>query len=75
MKEDYIDTAALDDKNLLMQYFKKHDTDGNMKLDGLELLKAISKMEGKFYMLISNKYGTVQELRSTFSQIKSNIVL
>ena len=25
--------------------------------------------------LFNNKYGTVQELRSTFSQIKSNIVL
>eukprot|EP00092_Neocalanus_flemingeri_P064080 GFUD01077658.1.p1 GENE.GFUD01077658.1~~GFUD01077658.1.p1 ORF type:complete len:123 (+),score=39.55 GFUD01077658.1:355-723(+) len=45
IKEDYIDTATLDDNNLLMQYFKKHDSDNNMKLDGLELLKAISGME------------------------------
>ena len=29
-----------------MQYFKKHDSDNNMKLDGLELLMAISNMEG-----------------------------
>eukprot|EP00090_Calanus_glacialis_P004298 TRINITY_DN13181_c0_g1_i2.p1 TRINITY_DN13181_c0_g1~~TRINITY_DN13181_c0_g1_i2.p1 ORF type:complete len:160 (-),score=50.74 TRINITY_DN13181_c0_g1_i2:68-547(-) len=45
IKEDYIDTSTLDDNNLLMQYFKKHDSDNNMKLDGLELLKAISNME------------------------------
>ena len=47
IKEEYIDTAKMDDNDLLMQYFKKHDTDNNMKLDGLELLKAISNMEGK----------------------------
>ena len=29
-----------------MQYFRKHDTDNNHKLDGLELLKAIARMEG-----------------------------
>jgi len=45
IKEEYIDTAKMDDNDLLMQYFKKHDTDNNMKLDGLELLKAISNME------------------------------
>jgi len=45
IKEEHIDTANLDDNTLLMQYFKKHDTDDNMKLDGLELLKAISNME------------------------------
>merc|ERR1712215_570596 len=45
IKEEYIDTAKLDDNSLLMQYFKKHDSDNNMKLDGLELLKAISGME------------------------------
>ena len=28
-----------------MQYFKKHDTDNNMKLDGLEMLKALANME------------------------------
>ena len=46
IKEDYLDTSKLDDNSLLMQYFKKHDSDNNMKLDGLELLKAISNMEG-----------------------------
>ena len=41
-----MDTSKMDDNSLLMQYFKKHDSDNNMKLDGLELLKAISGMEG-----------------------------
>ena len=47
MKEEYIDTNTLDDNQLLMQYFRKHDTDNNHKLDGLELLKAITRMEGE----------------------------
>ena len=54
MKEDYIDIANLDDNKLLMQYFRKHDSDNNHKLDGLELLKAIARMEGNilFNLLI-----------------------
>ena len=47
IKEEYMDTAKMDDNDILMQYFKKHDSDNNMKLDGLELLKALSNMEGK----------------------------
>merc|ERR1711953_75959 len=45
VKEDYMDINSLDDTKLLMQYFRKHDTDHNHKLDGLELLKAITRME------------------------------
>merc|ERR1711892_438181 len=45
VKEDYMDIAKLDDNKLLMQYFRKHDSDNNHKLDGLELLKAIARME------------------------------
>ena len=40
-----MDINSLDDTKLLMQYFRKHDTDKNHKLDGLELLKAIAMME------------------------------
>ena len=40
-----MDINSLDDTKLLMQYFRKHDTDNNHKLDGLELLKAITRME------------------------------
>ncbi len=32
VKEAYLDTKDLNDDQLLMQYFKKHDTDNNMKL-------------------------------------------
>jgi len=45
VKSDYIDTEKMDDNSLLMQYFRKHDTDNNLKLDGLELLKAIAGMD------------------------------
>jgi len=45
VKADYLDTEKMDDNALLMQYFRKHDTDNNLKLDGLELLKAISGMD------------------------------
>ena len=48
IKEQYINAESLDDNSLLMQYFRKHDTDSNMKLDGLELMKALARMEGKF---------------------------
>ena len=46
MKEAYLDTASMDDGQLLMQFFKKRDIDNNMKLDGLELLAALVEMEG-----------------------------
>merc|ERR1712119_1848 len=45
IKEEYINKESLDDNSLLMQYFKKHDADNNLKLDGLELLKALAKMD------------------------------
>ena len=51
VKEEYMDAKDLtkmDDNKLLMQYFRKHDTDKNHKLDGLELLKAIAGMEGRY---------------------------
>ena len=51
-----MDTAKMDDNDILMQYFKKHDSDDNMKLDGLELLKALSNMEGKIENIILAEY-------------------
>ena len=47
VKEEYIDSSKLDDNQLMMQYFKKYDTDNNRMLDGLELLNAIMRMEGE----------------------------
>ena len=51
MKEAYLDTAAMDDGQLLMQFFKKRDIDNNMKLDGLELLNALVDMEGDVFVI------------------------
>ena len=48
IKEEYINPEQLDDNSLLMQYFRKHDADSNNLLDGLELLKALAKMDCKF---------------------------
>ena len=50
MKEAYLDTATMDDGQLLMQFFKKRDSDNNMKLDGLELLTALVEMEGEIFL-------------------------
>ena len=54
VKEVYLDTSAMDDEQLLMQFFKKRDTDNNMKLDGLELLRALVDMEGETIKLYLN---------------------
>ena len=51
IKEEYINPESLDDNSLLMQYFRKHDADNNNLLDGLELLKALAKMDCKFVKL------------------------
>jgi len=51
IKDEYINTENLDDISLLMQYFRKHDTDNNHQLDGLELLKALARMDGKYFSL------------------------
>ena len=45
IKDEYINPEMLDDNSLLMQYFRKHDADNNKQLDGLELLKALAKMD------------------------------
>ena len=47
IKDEYINPEMLDDNSLLMQYFRKHDADNNNQLDGLELLKALAKMDCK----------------------------
>ena len=67
VKEEYMDAKDLtkmDDNKLLMQYFRKHDTDKNHKLDGLELLKAIAGMEGRY-----------QDLCFSFSQLFLQVMI
>merc|ERR1712062_851093 len=36
-----IDTSNMSEQELQFHYFKMHDTDGNNKLDGLELVKSL----------------------------------
>ena len=60
IKEEYINSESLDDNSLLMQYFKKHDADNNLKLDGLELLKALAKMDRKSDNLSLNWQGRIK---------------
>jgi len=43
MKEhqQHIDTSNMSEQELQFHYFKMHDSDGNNKLDGLELVKSL----------------------------------
>merc|ERR1719481_1880479 len=61
VKEDYMDIADMDDTKLLMQYFRKHDSDNNHKLDGLELMKAIARMEEDDHHHHDDESGEVSE--------------
>ena len=54
IKDEYINPEMLDDNSLLMQYFSKHDADNNNQLDGLELLKALAKMDCKTHCNFMN---------------------
>ena len=38
---EHIDTSKMTEQELQFHYFKMHDTDGNNKLDGLELVKSL----------------------------------
>jgi len=39
--EKHIDTSNMSEQELQFHYFKMHDSDGNNKLDGLELVKSL----------------------------------
>ena len=42
-----MDTSQMTDQELQFHYFKMHDTDGNNKLDGCELVKSLVHWHGK----------------------------
>ena len=42
-----MDTSKMSDQELQFHYFKMHDTDGNNKLDGCELVKSLIHWHGK----------------------------
>ena len=45
MEERYVDLDSLDEPQLMAQYFRNFDLDKNGKIDGLEMLKSIVKMQ------------------------------
>ena len=42
-----MDTSKMSDQELQFHYFKMHDTDGNNKLDGCELVKSLIHWHGE----------------------------
>ena len=42
-----LDTSNMSEQELQFHYFKMHDTDGNNKLDGCELVKSLIHWHGK----------------------------
>ena len=42
-----IDTSKMSDQEMQFHYFKMHDTDGNNRLDGCELVKSLIHWHGK----------------------------
>ena len=43
-----IDTSNMSEQELQFHYFKMHDSDGNNKLDGCELVKSLIHWHGKY---------------------------
>ena len=42
-----LDTSSMSEQELQFHYFKMHDSDGNNKLDGCELVKSLIHWHGK----------------------------
>ena len=42
-----IDTSSMSEQELQFHYFKMHDSDGNNKLDGCELVKSLIHWHGE----------------------------
>ena len=47
LDEEYIDLDSMTEPQLMAQYFRTFDLDKNGKIDGLEMLKAMLKMDSK----------------------------
>ena len=45
---EYINLDSLDEPQLMAQYFRNFDLDKDGKVDGLEMLKAIHRMNSKY---------------------------
>lgn len=54
-----IDTSNMSEQELQFHYFKMHDSDGNNKLDGCELVKSLIHWHGMHHLYLETK-RTVQ---------------
>lgn len=43
-----VDTSKMTEQELQFHYFKMHDSDGNNKLDGCELIKSLIHWHGNY---------------------------
>ena len=59
-----IDTSNMSEQELQFHYFKMHDSDGNNKLDGCELVKSLIHWHGKYI------YNKVSNLEHNFSRTR-----
>lgn len=66
ISEDYINLDSLDEPQLMAQYFRNFDLDKNGKLDGLEMLKAIHRMNGDSLNLIFHVLSVFGNLRTLY---------
>ena len=57
--EEYIDVDQLSEPQMIMQHFRNYDLDKNGNIDGLEILKAAHKMNGKFFLATSLIYSPI----------------
>ena len=56
LDEDYIDLDSMTEPQLMAQYFRTFDLDKNGRIDGLEMLKAMMRMNGKSYLQIGYQW-------------------
>ena len=47
--EAWVDLDSMDEPKLMATYFRNFDLDKNGRIDGLELLKSIQKMNGLYF--------------------------
>ena len=47
-----VDTSNMSEQELQFHYFKMHDSDGNNKLDGCELVKSLIHWHGKLFIFL-----------------------
>ena len=54
---EHVDTSKMTEQELQFHYFKMHDSDGNNKLDGCELVKSLIHWHGMLPFVILGHTG------------------